>query len=206
MTTSSALLLNVNFEPLKVISWERAVLLLLDDRAEMVEHYAERFVRSVSEAIPWPAVLRLKRYMPGKPRMRFTRLNVLARDNYTCAYCGIKPLRKNGTPKLEDLTLDHVIPRAQSKNGTVKTAKGDTISVTCWANVVCACMDCNLTKADRTPAQAAMTLKFQPRAPSGVDVLRMHLRKIHIPEIWKQYLPEGAKTWQNYWDETLDED
>lgn len=204
--TTSALLLNANYDPIKVIPWKRAVELLLDERAEMVEEYVGKFVRSVSDAIPWPAVLRLKKFLPGRPRMRFTRLNVLARDNYKCSYCGVAPKKKNGTPLLEDLTLDHVIPRAQSKNGTVKSITGTIVSVTCWLNVTCSCTTCNMKKADRTPGQAGMKLLVQPRAPSGLDVLRMHMRKIAIPTEWVQWLPPGSAAWGNYWDAELDAD
>jgi 5-methylcytosine-specific restriction endonuclease McrA len=200
-------LLNSDFTPLKVITWERAITLLFDEHADLVEHYVDRFVRSVSTATPWPAVLRLRRFVSKRPRMRFTRLNVLARDEYTCQYCGAKPVRKNGAPKLEELTIDHVIPRAQSRNGRVKRWRsGEDISVTCWEQVVCCCETCNLRKADRTPEQSGMIPRQGPRTPSPIDVLRMSLRKVTIPSEWKLYLPAGAEEWGGYWDGELAED
>lgn len=199
-----ALLLNADYQPLRIVPWERAILLLLDDRAEMVERYVGRFVRSVSSAVPWPAVLRLKRYVSGAPRVRFTRWNVLARDGYRCAYCGRRPTDRKGMPVLEELTLDHVVPRAQAKRGFIRTLAGKQVPITCWENVVTACMDCNLKKADRTPSQAGYKLLWEPRMPTTADALRMSMRRIAIPEEWKQYLPDGAAKWSGYWTDELE--
>lgn len=205
--STAVLLLNMDYKPIKVITWERAITLILDERAEMVEAYVGRWVRSVSDRMEWPAVVRLTTYVRNKARIRFNRQNVLARDAYQCAYCGIQPRTKQGTPDLYELTLDHVIPRAQSKGGTVKAWRsGSTIAVTCWQNVVTACQTCNLRKADRTPEQAGMQLTFEPRVPSPTDVLRMSLRKTRAPTEWAEYLPEGASAWQGYWVDELDED
>jgi 5-methylcytosine-specific restriction endonuclease McrA len=204
---SDVLLLNVNYDPLKVIPWERAVLLVLEERAELVEAYAGKLIRSVSQSMPWPAVVRLTGYVRQRARVRFNRQNVLARDAYRCAYCGARPLTRHGTPKLEELTLDHVVPRAQSRNAQVRMYRtGKLIAVTCWENVVCACMGCNIRKADRDPDQARMKMLVLPRVPTRIDVLRMHLRKIDIPHEWASYLPESAKSWSGYWTEELAED
>jgi 5-methylcytosine-specific restriction endonuclease McrA len=200
-----ALLLNADYQPLRIVSWERAMLLLLDDRAELVERYVDRFVRSVTAVFPWPAVLRLKRFVHGAPRVRFTRWNVLARDGYRCAYCGNQPTDRRGQPYLEDLTLDHVVPRAQAKKGYVKSVAGVTVPITCWENVVTACLDCNLEKADRTPAQCGFKLRVQPRVPTTADALRMSLRRVAVPQEWVQWLPVGAAQWSNYWTEELDQ-
>jgi 5-methylcytosine-specific restriction endonuclease McrA len=212
VTGSHALLLNADFTPYKVISWRRAVELIMDERADLVEQYVDKFVHSVTTAIPWPAVLRLREFMKPRARMRFNRQNVLARDNYTCAYCGVAPTKKDGRPKIEELTLDHVIPRAQSKGGKVKAhasvhADRRMISVTCWANVVTCCGGiggCNERKGARTPEESGMRLRFSPRTPTMSDVLRMALRRVIIPREWADYLPEGAKSWSGYWDADLD--
>jgi 5-methylcytosine-specific restriction endonuclease McrA len=213
MTTSTSqhvLLLNADFTPYKVILWRRAVELLLEERVELIEGYVDRFVRSARTSMPWPAVLRLKQYIRPKARMRFNRQNVLARDEYTCAYCGVSPRKKDGRPRIEELSLDHVVPRAQSKNGQVRCHKSlgkDTkISVTCWENVVCCCVDCNIDKANRTPEQAGKVLRFAPRTPTMMDVLRMTLRRVEIPDEWVAYLPEGAAHWSGYWTDDLEEE
>lgn len=206
--STHALLLNADYKPLKVISWERAITLLLDEHADPVEHYVDRFVRSVSRQIPWPAVLRLRDFVSIRPRMRFTRLNVLARDGFTCAYCGVQPRHKGGGPKLEELTIDHVIPKAQSVNSRVRRWRStEMISVTTWQNVVCACESCNLKKAARTPEQSGMIPRVSPRTPTPIDVLRMSLRKVDVPEEWLSYLPPDAVDWKDhYWTVDLDAD
>jgi 5-methylcytosine-specific restriction endonuclease McrA len=199
---SHALLLNADYTPIKVISWERAVGLLFKDRVDVVVEYARSVLHSIGTSQPWPAVIRLRRYVSARARIRFNRSNVLARDNYTCAYCGKMPMR-GGKPDVADLTLDHVVPRAQSRAGMVTTPHG-TLPVTCWENIVSACADCNSKKSDKTPVQAGMVLRFQPRAPSPVDVLRIHMRRVSIPQEWADYLPAGASGWRGYWTDELD--
>jgi 5-methylcytosine-specific restriction endonuclease McrA len=202
-----ALLLNADYTALMVISWERAITLIMDGTAERVEHYQNKLVRSVSTAVPWPAVVRLFQYVRKPSRMRFNRQNVLARDSYTCAYCGAKPRQKDGRPDFTELTLDHVVPRAQSKDARVFSPYHNrTLSITCWENVVTACSRDNERKADRTPEQAGMRLLWIPRQPTQADVLRMSLKKVAIPEEWKSYLPEGSKQWGGYWTDELDPD
>lgn len=211
---SHALLLNADFQPIKVIDWERAVTMLIDDIAEIVEEYAGHLVRSVTTAMPWPAVLRLKRYAKSRVRMRFNRQNVLARDGWTCGYCGVAPRLSNGRPRIEDLTLDHVVPRAQaSSTHTVRLPwNGKIVPVTCWENVITCCGDCNSKKANRTPNEAGFKLRGLPRNPSAADVLRMTLRKYTIPREWISYLPKGAAAWggggvsDDYWTVELDPD
>lgn len=198
-----ALLLNANYEPLKIIPWERAILLLLEEKVDLVVGYATEFIRSVSLAFEKPAVVRLREFHKLNSRVRFNRQNVLARDNYTCQYCQARPAR-NGKPDLEALTLDHVVPRAQSKNGFVKLPwSGATVSVTCWQNIVTACYDCNANKADRTPAQAKITLRSNPRPPNTADALRMVLTKTRIPNEWEDWLPHDS-VWRSYWTAELD--
>jgi hypothetical protein len=88
----------------------------------------------------------------------------------------------------------------------VQLASGRTVPVTCWENVVTACESCNGRKANRTPQQAGMRLRSQPRPPSATDLLRMSLRRHAIPEEWVDYLPEGAREWGGYWTAELDPD
>lgn len=201
--TTAALVLNADYNPLKVVSWKEAVLMVLDERADLVTGYVDRLVRSASTSMPWPAVIRLRTYVQQSKRLRFNRQNVLARDGYTCAYCGARPVTKRGRPDLSELTLDHVVPRAQSKNGRVRTADGETLSVTCWENVVTACVPCNMKKADRTPGQASMRLRFKPRVPSSLDVVRMMLTRVEVPTEWQDWLPADSE-WRGYWTAELE--
>lgn len=203
MTTATALLLNADYRPIKVISWERAFMLILEEKADLVADYVGHAIRTVSLSWAKPAVIRLRKFATIEGRVRFNRANLIARDGYRCVYCGISPSR-NGRPDLEELTLDHVIPRAQSKGGTVFLPwSRKRVAVTCWENVVTACRDCNARKADRTPEQAGLRLVSPPRPPTSLDILRMSLTRIKIPTEWTDYLPDG---WAGYWTDPLDSD
>ena len=202
--STAVLCLNADYRPFKVISWVRALSLLMDDKADLVEGYVGKLLRSPSTSMPWPAVVRLRRYVRAQTRVRFSRRNVLARDNYTCQYCGELPITK-GRPHVEALTIDHVVPRAHSKKGRVKLPwKTKTVPVTCWENIATSCYACNSNKADRTPSQAGMKLARLPKRPGPMDILRMSITKSVIPDEWRMYLPEDSQ-WRNYWDVELDE-
>jgi 5-methylcytosine-specific restriction endonuclease McrA len=205
--STPVLLLNADYQPLKVIPWERAVSLLLDEKVRVVEEYAGRAIRSASATMAFPAVVALVKYAEAPTKVRFNRSNVLARDGYACQYCGSAPLTASGNPRLEDLTLDHVVPRAQSRDGFVRLPwNGKRVPITCWENVVCACIPCNAAKADRTPAEARMVLRVWPRRPNVWDSVRMTLTRTRIPEEWKLYIPENVSGWRGYWDDELDSD
>ncbi len=162
-----ALLLNFTYEPLRVIDWRKAIVLIFLGKAEPVKNY-DKVVRSVNLTMPLPAVIRLLKYVKNgrKVYLRFSRENVFLRDNYTCQYCGKKfPPSK--------LTYDHVIPK--SRGGT-----------TDWTNIVTCCERCNRLKGDRTPEEAGMKLLKPPRRP--VLLPGMQLYKKNIPDEWKPYL------------------
>lgn len=89
---------------------------------------------------------------------------------HNCQYCGIQPGH-------EELTTDHVVPKSQ---GGLKT----------WENCVLACVKCNRIKADRTPKQAKMTLRSEPKKPST----NFFVFDIHKPEkSWEPFL--GKSYW-----------
>lgn len=184
--------LNADYGPMKVLRWERAVELVLDGKAVTVAAYEGRFVRSASLALPWPAVVALKRYARARERVRYCSRNVQARDAWTCAYCGVRPLLSDGRPDRRGLTLDHVIPRAQARDGVVYLPWSRRwVKVSCWDNAVAACASCNTRKADRTPAQAGMNLRVYPRVPTHADALRITLDRLHgVPVEWTEWLPE----------------
>jgi 5-methylcytosine-specific restriction endonuclease McrA len=164
-----ALLLNSSYEPMKIVSWQKALVLWFQGKVEVVE-YHNIFARSVRHAFQVPSVIRLKSYV--RPRsygaVRFCRENVYIRDNFTCQYCGERFAQKH-------LTLDHVVPA--SKAGPKS-----------WTNVVAACRDCNQRKANRTPDGARMPLLRQPIIPSWLPVADLEVRPTTIPPGWLQYL------------------
>lgn len=172
------LLLNADYTPLKVISWQRAVKMWYIKIVEVVEVYDDFDLRSVSVTIKCPAVVRLINYVKRtNKRVKFSRINVFGRDHFHCQYCGEQP----GTPSL---TYDHVLPRAQG---------GRTV----WENIVTACLTCNSRKANKTPEEAGMRLKKKPVRPKERPFHQFVINIPKTPEMWVSYL---------YWNQELEND
>jgi 5-methylcytosine-specific restriction endonuclease McrA len=187
------LLLNADYRPVQVVSWERAVCLLLDRKARTVAEYADRFIHSENLTIAWPAVVSLVEYVRVKAGPKLNRRNVLARDGFACVYCGVAPRLRSGRPDTAALTLDHVVPRSRAIKGRVTVvgpgpAAGKRVNVTSWENLVSACEPCNHSKADRTPAEAGLVLRRPPRRPNATDTLRIALASAPVPAEWRDYL------------------
>lgn len=162
------LLLSQSYEPLRVISWMRAFTLLTLGKVEVVEEY-DRNIRTCFLVFKMPAVVRLINVFRRRRRpVRFSRVNVYARDRYRCQYCGMKE-------SLSCLTFDHVIPRSRG-------------GITSWANVVAACVECNHKKANRTPAEARMKLIKEPVQPRWVPAVTLQISMRSVPEAWTDYL------------------
>lgn len=162
------LLLNSTFEPLKVVSWKKAIIMVMLGKVEVIEEY-EKMIRGVRFAIKLPAVIRLNRFIKRKtPIVKFSRQNLYIRDGGRCQYCGASYEEK-------ELTYDHVIPR--SRGGQTE-----------WTNIVTCCIRCNLKKGGRTPEEAGMFLIRRPRAPIWIPLLTMSLGIKETPEPWKNYL------------------
>ena len=84
------LVLNATYEPINVCTVRRAVVLLLKDKAEVIEH-ADWQLHSASTAMSRPVVIRLVTYVRiprDTHRRKITRRAVFARDDWTCQYCG----------------------------------------------------------------------------------------------------------------------
>jgi 5-methylcytosine-specific restriction endonuclease McrA len=162
------LLLNSTFEPLRVVTWKRAIIMVMLGKVEVIEEY-ERAIRGIRVSIYLPAVIRLNRFIRRKtPIVKFSRQNLYVRDRGVCQYCG--------TPfEHKELTYDHVVPR--SKGGQTE-----------WTNVVSCCTACNLRKGGRTPEEAGMPLIKKPKAPIWIPLLTKSLGIDETPSSWKDYL------------------
>jgi 5-methylcytosine-specific restriction endonuclease McrA len=163
------LVLNATYEPINVCTVRRAVVLLLKEKAEVIER-ATWELHSERATISRPMVIRLVSYVHlprDTHRRKITRRAVFARDNWTCQYCGTRA----------NLTVDHVIPRS----------KGGPSS---WENIVAACAPCNRRKGNLTPIQADMHPAREPRPPH--PQVFIHVASPTIPATWKQWLPEAA--------------
>jgi 5-methylcytosine-specific restriction endonuclease McrA len=165
---SHVLVLNATYEPIHVCGVRRATVLLLKDKAEVIET-GQGELRAERTSLPRPAVIRLSTYapVPRHGRRRLTRRAVFARDDWTCQYCGSR----------SDLTVDHVIPR--SKGGSSE-----------WENIVACCSTCNRRKADRLPHQARMFPRHSPRPPHPSVFIQVACPR--IPDSWQAWLPQAA--------------
>jgi 5-methylcytosine-specific restriction endonuclease McrA len=164
---AGVLVLNATYEPLNIVPIRRAVILLLKEKAEIVEA-AEGRLRSERLSLPVPLVIRLVYYVkiPRRLGPPLSRRTVLLRDNYFCQYCG----RRYSSGHL---TVDHVLPRSRG-------GKTD------WENVVTACKSCNGRKGDHTPEEVGMRLLSRPRRPRYVALALLGEAREH--EIWRKYI------------------
>jgi 5-methylcytosine-specific restriction endonuclease McrA len=163
---SDVLLLNFTYEPLAVIGIRRAVRLLFTRKAEVVSAEVGE-LRSPSVAFPLPSIVRLLFSVTRRrKRLALTKKNVLLRDGYVCAYCGVRCAPNAAT-------VDHVVPKSRG-------------GASAWANLVACCMECNARKGDRTPDEARMPLRVRPREPRSIPwiVVRRHT----LPDEWWKYL------------------
>jgi 5-methylcytosine-specific restriction endonuclease McrA len=164
------LLLNATYEPLALVSDRRAVVLILDGRAEAVAFRPSGHVfHSAQCNVEVPAIVRLSR-MVRIPRWArtppLTRRAVLRRDGGQCAYCA----------DVAD-TIDHVVPR--SRGGRHE-----------WTNVVASCKRDNLAKADLLLSELGWTLRVAPHAPDGHLWRLRHLAE--IDPLWEPYLAAAS--------------
>ncbi|GGS87934.1 HNH endonuclease [Streptomyces tanashiensis] len=155
------LVLNASFEPLSTVTLNRAVVLVLQDKAVVEQAHPELRVRGAAVDLPVPRVIRLCRYVrvPFRRQAPWSRRGVLVRDQHRCAYCGRRAT-----------TVDHVVPRAQGG--------GDS-----WLNTVASCAEDNHRKADRTPEQAGMPLLHQPFEPTPADAMLLAMRASERSEL-----------------------
>ncbi len=198
MLNTSVLVLNRYYQPVHVTSVKRAISLLYQGVAKAIDHQYRLYefadwaelsaanhdvIATVNRQIRVPRVVVLSayEYLP-KGRVRFSRLNIYARDNDTCQYCGQQLARS-------ELNLDHVLPRSQGGK-------------TSWENVVCSCVECNLLKGGRTPDQATMKLLKKPVRPRWTPFFRGAAKRI----TYREWLPFLTLADASYWNvELLDE-
>lgn len=151
------LALNASYEPLTLVPTRRAIRLVLDGKAEILETDAARQYRSERASVPCPTVIRLVRFVhvPRRFRRQVTNTFLFARDDYSCQYCGKHRSALRGR---QFLTRDHIVPRSRG-------------GLNSWENVVTACSPCNNRKGDRTPEEAGLHLRTVPAEPDYVHLV-----------------------------------
>ena len=139
------LVLNAGYEPLAVVSFKRALMLVLNKKATVLAATPEQLVHSANDEYALPSVILLQRYvrLPSARMIPVTRRGVLRRDGNRCTYCGRSAN-----------TIDHVQPRSRGGRDT-------------WENLVAACLKCNNKKSDKTLDEIGWQLGFVPRMPQG---------------------------------------
>lgn len=198
MLNSAVLVLNRHYQPIHVTNVRRAFTLLFQGVARAIDSQYRLYdfadwaalsaanheaISTVSRTIRVPRVVVLSAYehLPIG-RVRFSRLNIYARDQDTCQYCG-KHLPRS------ELNLDHVVPRAQGGK-------------TSWENIVCSCINCNLNKGGRTPEQARMKLIKKPVRPRWTPFFRGANKKI----TYREWLPFLSLADASYWHAELNQE
>jgi 5-methylcytosine-specific restriction endonuclease McrA len=187
------LVLNRNWQPINVATVARALVMVWNQSARVVDptDYQlydwndwsklvpdgdEPFVQAVRQRFRVPEVVTLTEFdrLPSAA-VTFSRRNVFKRDRFTCQYC-------NKQPGSDELTIDHVVPRALG--GESK-----------WTNCVLACWQCNARKADRTPKQAKMRLRKMPARPIWKPLYSEHASRMAS---WSKFISEA------YWNAELE--
>lgn len=186
------LVLNRNWQAINIATVARALILVWNEAARFVDPAdyrlydwddwsrlrpdpADEVIRTGHTAFRVPEVVTLLRYdRVPQATVTFSRRNIFKRDKFVCQYCGRQPAA-------DELTLDHIVPRSQGGQST-------------WENCVLACVECNHRKADRTPAQAGLTLRKEPLRPKW----RPLYGGTKVPvESWTKFISEA------YWNAEL---
>jgi len=162
------LVLNSDYAPLNVCNIKRAISLVYLGKVDVL-HTNHKIVHTLRGAFDAPSVVRLKNHIKRPmPELRLSRRSILARDNYTCQYCG---------QKAKELTIDHVIPKRMG-------------GPTSWENLVCCCRKCNTKKGDKTLQQVGFVLARQPRRPKYIPYISLTKYAQNTRNsAWRDYLP-----------------
>lgn len=179
------LVLNAHWQAIDRVNWQDALTAVIAGRAEVVDHYEDWIVKSPSQAIKVPSIIRFfGKVFFHKRSVRFNRNNVYLRDKGRCAYCSETVSRK-------EFTFDHVLPRSQG-------GKTD------WENIVVACFPCNQKKGGKSLSETRMSLKVTPKRPllhPGVHDPALGSWQEGMPTSWRDFLSGIA-----YWHAKLDDE
>ena len=158
------LVLDCGYRPINAVSFAKAMVYVAKGKADVLESYG----RWVHPKWRMPAVVRLTGWLcTFQQRVKFSRQNVLLRDRWCCQYCGERK-------ETSQLTFDHVQPKCRGGR-------------TSWDNIVIACRSCNSRKGGRTPKEARMPLRKQPREPAWLPIFNAALRQRDVPAEWRDY-------------------
>lgn len=185
----SVLILNKSYYAFQITTWQKAISLLYQDHADIVDldyvrytfsewlKYSNTlstnhkgFVHSSTMRLAIPEVIILKTYdkLPFS-EVRFSRNNLHEHYSYKCCYCGKKYSK-------DKLTLDHVL--ARSHGGKTE-----------WGNIVLACVECNRLKSDKSVEEVGYTMHYTPSKPEWKSPLFKYIRNnVHLNPSWINFL------------------
>ncbi len=163
--TTRCVVLNSTYEPIAVVTSKRALILILEGKAIVVEEHPTMVVRSPSTTLKVPIMVALKQFVRGRKIFKtsavLTQRNLFIRDNYTCQYC---TRHRSQFRSFEFLTRDHIIPESRGGKDT-------------WENLVTACSTCNNKKADYDLDEVNMKLQKKPTVPTLFELWMKHSQK-----------------------------
>jgi 5-methylcytosine-specific restriction endonuclease McrA len=157
--------LNASYEPLSIVSAKRALILIFEGKAVVVEEHPELTVRSPSTTVRVPVMVALKEFVKARRVFHspaaLTQRNLFVRDGYTCQYCGRHKSQLRAT---ESLTRDHIHPESKGGKNT-------------WENLVTACSTCNNKKADIDLEDTNLKLLKKPVTPTLYELWMKHSQR-----------------------------
>lgn len=166
------LVLDVSYQTIDIVPWQRAVTLQMHLKVDVVAYYEGPWALTADQAYYVPAVVRTRSYSRHAghktPLMSLHRRNIFIRDGFQCQYCGAK----------DNLTVDHVVPASKGGPWT-------------WENLTTACSKCNNKKGDKPLKKSGMKLRTTPKAPTVANMCMYtkHGRFVNPPEEWVPFIP-----------------
>ncbi len=161
----AVLVLNQSYQPLQFCNVRRAIILVIKEKASVIEHLHNTRIRTINKEYKVPSIIRLEKYINTRNHyVKLTKEAIFKRDNYRCQYCGADK---------KPLTIDHIVPKV----------KGGQDS---WTNLVTACQKCNNLKGNKSLKQMHMTLLSKPKKPNRIHVLQSKMN--FNRDEWKTYL------------------
>lgn len=152
---TQVLVYDAYFQEIALVSWKRAVCLVVRGKAEVVEELDKQ----IHPKMKLPLAIRLIKAIRRlwKDKVPWNRTNVFIRDEYRCGYCNKKLTSK-------EATIDHVIPVSRGGKNT-------------WDNTITSCFDCNNLKNNRLPSEAGMSfVRKPPYAPTIMEIMQKYVK------------------------------
>ncbi len=160
---TQCVVLNADYTYLNTVSIKKALCLLAKEKVEVLKHSGQIFRTGLGLVMKIPSIIRLVKLIRTlyKARVPFSKKNVMVRDGFKCAYCGIKDVR---------LTIDHIVPKAKGGKST-------------FENCVASCKPCNSRKGHKSCREARMFPKVRSHQPTVMEFLQLKMKAQGINKI-----------------------